>query len=191
MRVHCPPPKATSGGRQRALASDQMAFPPHRHAGDCRGGRRRVALLARHAELFGDREAARPHGGCPSLARRLRRAPHLRRQQGRRRPGARLPARQRAAVPDGGEPAGRPGARRGDVWPRPPQGRQVHPHPRSLPRGGGELRRLVARGAKAPSGLRRRRQHVPRYAQGRPAARVPARRRNASAVEAGRTRSSG
>ena len=65
------------------------------------GPSRAPTFLSRHTELFGRGKAAGPHGRSSRLARLLWRPAYLRRVDGRRGAGARLPARERAALPDG------------------------------------------------------------------------------------------
>ena len=141
-------------------------------------------FYSRHADLFRRREAPGPLRGSARLARRLWRAAHLRRLDGRRSAGSRLPACERAAIPDG-DPAPRRSGTHGRDPRRGPSGRrQVHPYARLLPGGADELFVSVALGAEAPDRLRRRSQRLPREPQGRAAARVLARRRPPRALEA-------
>ena len=116
-----------------------------------------VVAVAASAYLFyrampaysGDGDLAGPLGGDARLARRLRRAAHLRRLDGRRGARARLSPRQRAPLSDGDQPPRRPGPARRDRRPRPHRRRPLHPHARLLSPGRAQLRGAVADGAEA------------------------------------------
>ena len=121
-------------------------------------------------------EAARSVCGSPCLARRLRRAARFRRLDGRRRARPRLPARERAAFPDGVAASDRPRSSRRDIWRGSPRRRQVRPHAGLVPRGRKQLRRIVAFGAEATCRPTRTASTPSATVTERPAAGVPARR---------------
>ena len=168
------------------MALDQVGGEAHLRADRGRRAGLRLFVLSRHAGLLRRREASGPFSGSAHLARRLWRSAHLRRLDGRRGAGARLSARQRAALPNGDPAPRRSGAHRRNPRRRSSRRRQVHSHPRLLSRGREQFFRAIALGAGAAHGLCRRRQRLPRQPQGRAPARVPARRRSARALEARR-----
>ena len=148
--VRCPsresPLRVSEGfearGTADALSSDQVPGAVRRRAGSRRGRRRRLAVLARDAGLFGNRGFAGPRGGDARLAGSVRRAAHLRRDDERRGAGARLAPRERTALSDGDPAPRRPGPDRRDRRAGPDRGRSLHPHARAL-----SARRIQLRGA--------------------------------------------
>ena len=155
-----------------------------------RGARRRLALLARDADLF-RRRAARAFGRDAGLARRLRRAAHLRRDDERRDARALgwLHASERLYQME--------------IQRRVGQGRIAEIAGPDLIGVDRFIRTLgfyrlaessfaaLSPVAGAAAGLCRRRQRVPRHATTTPAAGIHDPRRQAGALEAGRLARSG
>ena len=168
-----------------AFSSRQACGEGRLRARSRRARGRRLAVLARDAGLCGDRRVARAFGGDAGLARRSRRAAHLRRDHERRDARARLAPRERASLSDGDPASRRPGQDRRDRRTRPDRGRSLHPYARILSPRRIELGCAFAVRAGAAPGLCRRRQRVSSNARRPLAAGIHDPRRQAGALEAG------